>query len=418
LESERQTEVLSDLDLKILFYNHTAQVSGAERVLGMILTRMNRDQFTPVVLCPPGPMMEMSHTLGVPCEGVAPLTARFTWRVDRIVRYVASFAQVIREVRNRVRKIQPDIIHANSIRAGLVMTFATAGLDVPVVWHAHDVLPHHPLSIAVRICAFISRRNSILAVSCAAGDRFRGILLRWFDQRIPIRVIHNAVDLESFQPNAERRHQIRTELGITERERVIGIVGHLSPRKGQLELIKAFAAISRERPDAVLLVIGESLFNRGANYAASLVRAASSFAVTDRVRFLGPRRDVPALLQALDLLVVNSRTEAFPLIVLEGLASGTPVLATAVGGTPEIIRHQENGWLVPAGDNHSLAEGILRLLGDSELRATLAECGRVDANALYSADRFIRNIQNFYRQILNVRAELTVPRAREIGERA
>jgi glycosyltransferase involved in cell wall biosynthesis len=226
------------------------------------------------------------------------------------------------------------------------------------------------------------------------------------------------VDLQGFQPNSERRREIRQALGLTESERVIGIVGHLSPRKGQLELIKAFAAISRERSDAVLLVIGDSLFNRNPDYAKSLVRAASSFAVTDRVRFLGPRDDMPALMQGLDLLVVNSITEAFPLTVLEGLASGTPVLATAVGGTPEMIRHRENGWLVPAGDKKLLADGILNLLGDPELSARLANCGRDDATANYSPDRFIRDIHNFYRQLLNVRTEVTVPRAHEIGERA
>ena len=404
--------------MKILFYNHTAQVSGAEHVLLMILSRLNRDQFTPVVLCPAGPMMEKATALGVACQNVEQLSARFTWRLDHLFRYVSSFTRVIREVRSRAINLQPDIIHANSIRAGLVMTLATAGLDVPVIWHAHDILPRHPLSTAIRFLACVSRRNSILAVSHAVADRFRGLLIRWFQRRVPVRVVHNAVDLDCFQPNSESRREIRRALGLTERERVVGIVGHLTPNKGQLELIEAFAAISRETSDAVLLVVGESLFNRNADYAESLVRAASSFAVTDRVRFLGPRDDVPALMQGFDLLVVNSRTEGFPLAVLEGLASGTPVLATAVGGTPEMIRHRENGWLVPARDDHSLAEGILRLLGDPELRATLAKCGLHDASAHYSAERYISDMQSFYRQVGNVRTRVTIQARHEVSGNA
>jgi glycosyltransferase involved in cell wall biosynthesis len=404
--------------LKILFYNHTAQVSGAERVVLMILSRLDREQFTPVVLCPRGTMMEMAGSLGVRCQQAEKLIARFTWRIDHLFHYAASFIRVIRNVRACVVDTQPDIIHANSIRAGLVMTVATAGLAVPVIWHVHDLLPRHPLSTAIRFFVCASRRNSILAVSHAAADQFSGLLIRWFSRRVPVRVVHNAVDLERFQPNPESRREIRRALGLTERERVVGIVGHLTPNKGQLELIEAFAAVSRETSDVVLLVVGEALFNRRANYANRLVRAASLFAVTDRVRFLGPRDDVPKLMQGFDLLVVNSSTEGFPLTILEGLASGTAVLATAVGGIPEMIRHRENGWLVPARDDHSLAAGILRLVSDPKLRATIARRGREKASAHYSAERYISEIQSFYRQVGKVRTTVTLQTQREASESA
>ena len=236
-------------------------------------------------------------------------------------------------------------------------------------------------------------------MSQAAAGRFRGNLLRWFSGRVPIRVIHNAVDIEGFQPNTESRREIRRALGLGEKDRVVGIVGHLTPTKGQLELIEAFAAISRENPDAMLLVIGESLFNRNEDYLESLRCAASLCAGTDRVRFLGARDDVPALMRGLDLLVVNSHTEAFALTVLEGLATGTAILATAVDGTPEMIRHGENGWLVPARDRQTLAEAMLLLLGDQNLRAQLGANGRRDAIARFSIERFATDIHSCYRGI-------------------
>ncbi|HLR05262.1 MAG TPA: glycosyltransferase family 4 protein, partial [Pyrinomonadaceae bacterium] len=182
--------------------------------------------------------------------------------------------------------------------------------------------------------------------------------------------------------------------------KVVGIVGHLTPTKGQLELIEAFAAISRETPDAVLLIIGEALFNRGADYMKQLMRAASLCAGTDRVRFLGARDDMPALMRGLDLLVVNSRTEAFALTVLEGLAGGTAILATAVDGTPEMIRHGENGWLIPARDQQRLVAAIHLLLDDGNLREQLGSNGRRDAIARFSAERFATEIHSFYRGIL------------------
>jgi glycosyltransferase involved in cell wall biosynthesis len=386
--------------MKILYYNHTGQASGAERVLLMILARLDRSRFEPVVACPTeGRLVGMFSELGIRTVGLEQLEARFTWRVGELFRYLASFARVIRNARALIIAEQPDVIHANSIRAGLVMSAASYGLATPVLWHAHDILPRHPLSIAIRFFACASGRNSILAVSEAAAGRFRGNLIRWFSRRVPIRVIHNAVDLERFQPNAESRREIRHSLGLTEKDKVVGIVGHLTPAKGQLELIKAFAAISRATPDAVLLVVGEELFNRAADYLESLKRAASLSSGENRVLFLGARDDVPELMRGLDLLVVNSHTDAFSLTVLEGLATGTAILATAVDGTPEMISHKENGWLVPARDQQKLAEAMLLLLGDQSLRERLGSNGRRDAIARFSIERFATEIHSFYRSM-------------------
>jgi glycosyltransferase involved in cell wall biosynthesis len=402
--------------LKILFYNHTGNVSGAERVLLMILKGLDRQLFDPVVLCPTdGRLIEMASEAGAGMIPIDQLTARFTWRVDYLLRYLASFVNVIRTARSIVLSEAPDIIHANSIRAGLVMSAATVGLKVPVVWHAHDILPRHPLSAAVRLVACATKRNQILAVSRAAAAQFRGHLINRSNQRVPVKVIHNAVDVERFQPNSASRLKLRRALGLTETQPVVGIVGHLTPNKGQLELIEAFAAMSREASNAVLLVVGEPLFNGGADYERSLLRAANLLGIADRVRFLGPRDDVPALMQSFDLLVVNSRTEACPLTVLEGLASGTPVLATAVGGTPEMIRHGENGWLVPARDQQTLIQAMLLLLGDENLRERLSRNGCREAINRFSVERYIRDIQSLYSLTSRRSSAGTTARAHSFG---
>jgi glycosyltransferase involved in cell wall biosynthesis len=388
--------------LKILFYNHTGTVSGAERVMSMILDRLDRVRFQPVVVCPDeSPMMEMIQKLQVRTRGLRPLEARFTWRLDLVVRYLISFASVIRSARRIVIDEAPDVIHANSIRAGLVMAAATLGLDMPVIWHAHDILPRHPLSTAVRIFAMISSRNRILSVSQAVAGRFRGIILRPLRRRVPIVVIHNAVDLERFKPNAKSRAEIRSVLGLNDAQPVVGIVGQLTARKGQLELIEAFAQISREVKDAVLLIAGKALFNRDEEYAAQLERAVESLMVTDRVRFLGPRDDIPKLMQGLDVLVVNSHEEPFALTVLEGLSSGTAVLATSVGGTPEMIRPGENGWLVEARDQNALAKAMLTLFGDQSLRRQLGREGRRAAIARFSTNRFLKEVEELYGDLLD-----------------
>ena len=353
MESERlyEKQPRGRGELKILFYNHTGTVSGAERVMSMILERLDRERFEPVVVCPEeSPMMEMVRRQKVRTRGLQPLEARFTWRADRIIRYLVSFAQVIRSARRIVVAEAPDVIHANSIRAGMVMSAATMGLRMPVIWHAHDILPHHPLSAAIRLFALVTRRNRILAVSQAVSDRFRGVILRLLKRRVPVGVIHNAVDLERFRASAKGREEIRRALALGQTQPVVGIVGQLTARKGQLELIEAFARTSREVKDAVLLVVGTSLFNRDGEYVEQLQRAVKSLGIVNRVCFLGQRDDIPQLMQGVDVLVVNSHEEPLALTVLEGLSTGTAVLATSVGGTPEMIRHGENGWLVQARD--------------------------------------------------------------------
>ena len=386
--------------MKILFYNHTATVSGAERILLMILARLDRERFDLLVLCPSdGPLIEMTKPYGVRTIAINSLAARFTWRPDRLIRYLAAFTRMICDARALVITEAPDVIHANSIRAGLVMSAATLGTGLPVIWHAHDLLPRHPLSSLIRLFTLASRRNQIVAVSEAVANRFRGALLRLFPQRVPITVIHNAVDVKRFQPDLLARRETRSAMGFTGSQLLIGSVGQLTARKGQLELIEAFAAVATDFPNAVLLIAGAALFNRDFEYAECLQQTARNLGIADRVQFIGQREDVPELMRAFDVLVVNSRAEPFGLTVVEGMASGTPVLATAVDGIKEIIQHDRTGWLVEGRDYDALVEALRRLLLDVNLRARLSAKAFPDARARFCSDSLLNQVQTLYWEV-------------------
>ncbi len=388
--------------MKVLFYNHTGMVSGAERVLLMILNGIDRQRYEPVVVCPADSrMMELATEAKVRARSLAALHARFTWRLDLVAQYLFSFYEVIRDARRVVREEAPAFIHANSIRAGLVMSAATMGLNVPVIWHAHDILPRHPFSTAVRMFAALTSRNHVLAVSQAVANRFRGLLLRPIKRRVPITVIHNSVDLDRFHPDTISRDKTRRSLNLGEDELAVGIVGQLTPRKGQLELIEAFAEVADKLPNAILFVVGSALFNRDEEYGARLVRTAASLGIEKHVRFLGARDDVPELMRAFDVMVVNSHEEPFGLSVLEGLASGTAMVGTDVGGNPEMITHGVNGLLTPKGNRNVLAFTLLTLLRDAELREQLAANGRQDSLARFSIPRFIAEVNSLYRGVSN-----------------
>jgi glycosyltransferase involved in cell wall biosynthesis len=383
--------------MRILFYNHTGQVGGAERLLLTILARLDRTNFDPILICPEGgPMREMADGLRVPTESVSVLDARFTWRADHLLRYLRSFVRVILDLRKKVISVDPDLIHANSVRAGLVVTAATLGLKKQVVWHIHDLLPRHPFNSLIRAVALLSRRTRMIAVAQASADRFVGSF--WPLQK-RVTVIPNGVDLERFHPDEITRQRIRGELQLGRDAPVIGIIGRLTPSKGQMELLRAFKCVVSEFPATTLLIAGAPAFNQEYEYAELLDRAASELGISDRVRMLGARDDVAAVMQGLDLLIVNSSSEACCLVVLEAMACGVPVLATRTGGTPEIIEHGVSGWLVPWGDESALAAAIVKLISKPELRTELARRGRQRITSRFGIDRYMSEIQSCYRQI-------------------
>jgi L-malate glycosyltransferase len=381
--------------LKILFYNHTSEVSGAERVLLLLLSRLNRSRFEAVLLCPSaGQLQKEAKALHVQCADVDLLNARFTWRIDTLIRYIASFVATMRQVRSRVREQQPELIHANSVRAGLVISAATVGLGIPIVWHVHDLLPRHPLSACIRLFTLFRPPLRIVVVANAAADRFKGKLLRRFPKRVKVAVVYNAVDAAKLRLTSTS--SMRKELRIRNSDRLIGIVGNLSPIKGQLELIRGFAKARKRIPNLVLLVVGSALFNRGDGYQKQLLAEVRALRLEPYVRFLGQRSDVPAIMSALDLLVMNSRSEAFPLVALEGMAAGVPVMATAVGGLPELITHESNGWLVPLGDEEKLVDGIASLLEQPDLSMRLAAQGRQHVSKDFPVHKFMTRLEAIY----------------------
>jgi len=383
--------------VKILFYNHTGTVSGAERVLLLILAGLDPERFDASVICPEeGELFGLATELGVPVGSVEGLQARFTWRLDYLLRYLISFGRVMRQLRRQVNERQPDLIHANSIRAGLAITAATFGMRIPVIWHLHDMLPNHPLSVLIRVIAAVSSRTRLLAVSHAVAVRFRGKWMLWLLTENKVQVIHNAIDQRRFASGTLDRSETRSALGISEKEFLVGAVGQITPRKGLFELIRAFSLFAHRFPHAVLLVVGAPLFNDDHEHLQRLVQAARDLGIAGKVKFTGARHDIPAVMKSLDLLALSSKAEPFGLVVLEAAAAGTPVPATAVDGVPEIITHSKTGWLVPVDDEAAMAGALITLAGDDQLRAELAQKALAEVLPRFTATKFFSQIERFY----------------------
>jgi L-malate glycosyltransferase len=387
--------------IKILHYNHTSKVSGAENILLAIVENLDQSRFNPVVTSPEGcGLGEAMQERKIPYVPMRDLSARFTWRPDLLFKYVASCFRAVVAFRRVVRAQRPDIIHANSVRAGLVASFATRGMKIPVLWHVHDILPRHPLSPIIRAVAAFSSDTSVVSVSRATALRLEGTYLRPLLRRRSS-TLYNGIDLEKFARERGCRTKVREGLGLRDADFCIGHVGQFSERKNQLGMVRAFNELLPKMPNAVLFLVGTPLFSHEVGYAQQVEREVQRLGIGDRVRFLGQRSDVPSLMQALDLLVVNSRQEPLALTVVEGFSAHVPVLGSRVGGIPEMIEHGVTGWLISSPDYHALARDIVCVADNLGLANEVSDVAFALAKRKFSLETFIVGFSHLVERTAN-----------------
>jgi L-malate glycosyltransferase len=378
---------------RILYVNHTGNMSGAEKVLVEILRGLDYDRYEPVVICPSqGGLAEEVLQLGVEQHPLQAVNTRFARRPDQLLRSIAPIFKAVIGLRKKIRILAPDVIHANSVRAGIVATLAATGTGKAVIWHVHDTLPKHPGSSAIRLLALMARRTRVIAVSQAAAQRFCGSL----PLAKKVQTIHNGVDLSRFPVKQEGGSPFRESIGVSRQDFLVCAIGQICARKGLLELIDAIGQICKRAPHVHLAIVGRVVFQHEAEYLEALHAAAAAAGVEDRVHFTGELHNVSPVLQGADLLVLNSRDEPFGLVLIEAMASGTPVLATRVGGIPEIISDSENGWLVEKGDTAGLASKLLELSRDREELLHTAYRAYCTTVKKFSIERFQQDLSQYY----------------------
>lgn len=389
--------------VRVVYVNHTGAVSGAEVVLLNMIRGLDRSAYEPVVICPvTGELTRELMIEGVTGMELPAVQARFTWRPDKLWKAVTSLTRSVFALRRTLSHVDPEIVHANSVRAGVVASLASIGRGSKVIWHVHDNLPKHPLSTVIRVATFLLRPDRVITVSRATAKAFRGS----FSFQGSVVTIHNGVDLLQFPLRGEERPALRTALGVREDAFLICAVGQICERKGLLELIEAFTAAHAEAPKLHLIIAGSVVFEHEKPYLDRLYRAATKPSVAGSVRFIGQIEDVSALLRAADLLVLNSHEEPFGLVLIEAMSSGTAVLATRVGGIPEIVRDKENGWLVDKGDTTGLAQKLLELAGNNELLKKAARQAHDATCPQFSKERFQAQIHDCYSEMLATETHL------------
>jgi glycosyltransferase involved in cell wall biosynthesis len=386
------------MGIRVLYVNHTSHVSGAERSLLDLLRGLPSD-IEPVVAAPAGDLTSRLCREGfqvIPIQGVdASLRLHPVWTS----RAIAEMMRTAAALRWIARRVGADLVHANSIRAGLLTSLAARLGGPPTVVHLRDRLPE---GLASNTTMRILARGSagIIANSAwtlAGIDRF--------GTRATRRVIHSPVDTERFHPGAGGPDALRAELGIGDAWPVLGVIGQVTPWKGQDDAIRVTALLRRDFPWIHLLLVGSPKFvhaqtrydNRA--YEAQLHRLVDELGIGSHVTFLDEREDIPDVLSTLDLSLVPSWNEPFGRVVAESLATGVPVAATMVGGPREVITDGENGLLLPPRQPSTWAAAIGALVADPPRLCAMAEAGPAFARTELSLEQHVRRVREFYRQV-------------------
>jgi glycosyltransferase involved in cell wall biosynthesis len=295
------------------------------------------------------------------------------------------------EARRFLRESQPDLLHSHSFHPNIVARLLRPFISPTVVLSTvHNVYEGGwQRMLAYRLTDGLSRKTT--AVSQAAADQF--VRLRAVPKR-KCAVLTNGIDTTEFAPDADRRARVREELGTGE-EFVWLTAGRIAPAKDHPNLLRAFAQVAAASSGARLWVAGEG----NADEVSGLTRLEQELGLNGRVRWLGLRRDLPALLDAADGFVLASAWEGMPLALGEAMAMEKPVVATDVGGVRELVG--DAGIIVPAKDSDPLAAAMMHIVQTpAEDRDRLGRAARARIESLFSMDARVNEWEALYASLM------------------
>jgi glycosyltransferase involved in cell wall biosynthesis len=349
---------------------------GMERVAATIARNLDRDRFEVSFLC-----LRQAGPLGEELEA-----AGFRVEVLPGGRNAADYRSSVKVARH-FRRTAPSVVHTHNTHALIDCGIGGLLAGRPALVHT-DHARQFPDRLRYVVAEHLLSRLTYRMVG--VSDHTTENLRRY--ERIPKRklvTIPNSVDIPPFD-RREAREAVRSELRIAEDDVVLGSAVRLTAQKGLTYLIEAFARLVVANPKALLVIAGT-----GPDHEP-LTSLAREIGVADRVRFIGARSDVPRLLCGLDVYVLPSVWEGMPLGVLEAMAVGCPVVATRVGGVPEMIDHGRSGLIVPSRNVEALAAAIARVLNDLDASRVMAQQALERFQTRFSLSAMIRAYEELY----------------------
>jgi len=293
---------------------------------------------------------------------------------------------------------RPHIVHTHTAKAGFLGRLAARLARVPIVihtYHGHVLdgyygfLRNWLLHQMERGLALTSDR--IVAISPLVKQ---DLLTYRIAPPEKISVIPLGLDLEPFFQCGSLKGGFRRELGLNPDTSLVGILGRIFPIKNHYLFLESAARVVEEESNVRFVIVGDGVLR------SNIETYAQNLGIRDQVIFTGWRRDLPRIYADLDLLVVSSNNEGTPVSAIEAMASSCPVVATRVGGIPDIVQNHETGYLVPPKQPQALASAILELIRDSKKAEQMGQCGQQFVKRKFSVDRLVSDTENLYEELL------------------
>jgi glycosyltransferase involved in cell wall biosynthesis len=369
--------------IRVLHVITSLERGGAENHLLALVGHADRQafEFAAAVLSGEGELVGVLRDAGVDVHLLRARGRVDPWALRRLVKLL--------------RDGEFDIVHSHLFRADIYAGLAVSqsGERRPVLVSTRHNDDRFFLNPFVGIVHYLlsAKQDMIIAISdhIARFTIGRGV-------REPGRVRRVYHGLDTPDSQEQERQRIRDELGIASDDFLVGNVGRLAPQKGQRHLIEAMPLLLERVPRAHAVIAG------GGDLEDFLRDLADAVGVSDRVHVLGPRRDVPALMQALDAFAMPSIWEGFGLVLLEAMAAARPIVASRVATIPEVVVDGETGLLVPAGDEVALADALTRLADDPGLARRLGEAGQRRLRTHFSVEKMVGDTELLYRELLGL----------------
>jgi glycosyltransferase involved in cell wall biosynthesis len=369
---------------KIAYLIDGLSMGGAERLMVPILKHLNPEHFEAHVCAMQSkegnPMADEIRTLGVPVDCLDIKHLRDVNAIPRIIRYL--------------RGVGADLVHTQLEVANILGNVSAKLLRLPSVCTIH-VMPSLDVKTKTRLHQkaewFVLRHFCDRVISVSEEARQYHIDISGTATNL-VTTIYNGIDLSGFlnMDYAHERNAVRAELRIPRDANVLVTVAVLRPPKGIQYMIRALPAILAVHPNTYYLIVGS-----GSHHSA-LLEDVKKADVKERVIFAGMRKDVSRMLAASDVFVLPTLTEALPTVLAEAMAAKLPIVASRVGGIPEMIANGQNGFLVPPEDLTGLVKACNHLLEHPEKRSDMGSEGWKTVRQKFSIERQIDQLEELY----------------------
>lgn len=382
--------------VKIAHVINTLRIGGAENCVRLLVTGLDRSRFTPIVISTQGGGPFEQDLIK---EGI---TVKVMNRPRRSILFFPFFLWDVLvtffELYRLLKKEKPLILQTHlpvSEYFGLLVGKWAGVPHLIYTFHSSNFLPKRP-GKSLRSWARIkltqilsSRAERVIAVSQAIADTIREVIPR---PDLVIRIIPNGIDIGCFK-DVPSKDTLRKELGMAPGDLLIGTIGSLSMVKNQAMLLHTVSQLFRFYPNLQVIIVGEGPLKK------NILNLQKELGLAGQVHLLGLRKDIPEILSEIDIFVSTSRWEGLPLSILEAMAAGKPVVATAVPGVIEVLEGGA-GILVPLDDPEKLAEAFIALIKDPKLRKELGEKAQERVAAFYSLKTYIPQWEALYEELM------------------